>query len=158
MLSNIVRSYCYLHCTCSMSKNWMAMMNQHYQAKQLMKRLQNNRKKSCQIQEITKRAHMLPFHSGLCTVRLSFLLMFLHKLTSLEVRCPFCNVLSQDQCWPLRFDNMKLNSKKMTTTRSNHFLTERSNQLKSHSQLYSLFFKWCVNLCYCVNQSYQIIR
>ena len=45
MLSNIVRSYCYLHCTCSMSKNWMAMMNQNYQAKQLMKRLQNNRKK-----------------------------------------------------------------------------------------------------------------
>ena len=105
-------------------------------------------KKSCQIQEIPKRAHMLPFHSGLFTVRLSFLLMFLHKLTFLEVRK--CDVLfavtfyglSQDQCWPLWFDNMKLNSKKMTTTRSNHFLTEKSNQLKSHSQLYSLFFKW----------------
>ena len=34
----------------------------------------------------SQRAHMLPFHSGFCTVRLSFLLMPLHKLTFLEVR------------------------------------------------------------------------
>ena len=29
----------------------------------------------------------------------------------------FCG-LSQDQWWPLRFDNMELNSEKLTTTRS----------------------------------------
>ena len=93
--------------------------------------------------------------------------MFLHKLTFLEVRK--CDVLfavtfyglSQDQCWPLRFDNMKLNSKKMTTPRSNHFLTEKSNQLKSHSQLYIHCFsngKLCqpVLLCESIISSHPV--
>ena len=47
--------------------------------------------------------------------------------------------------WPLRFDNMELNFEKLTTTT---WTSGKGNQLKSHSQLYELFFKWwAVSTC-----------
>ena len=63
MLYNIMRSYCYCHCTFSMSKNWMAMMNQNYQAEKLLKRLQNNPiKNHVKIKKIPKNTHVaFPF-------------------------------------------------------------------------------------------------
>ena len=71
---------------------------------------------------------MLPFHSGLCTVRF---IVFVDALAQVYIfgsadqyqyaivlfAVTFCG-LSQDQWWPLRFDNMELNSEKLTTTRS----------------------------------------
>ena len=72
----------------------------------------------------------------------------------------FCGLL-QDQWWLLRFDNIEPNSVKLTTTKSTSLLTGKGNQLKFHSQLYSLFFfqmVGCVNLCYYVNLSSQVIQ
>ena len=133
-------------------------MNQNYQAEKLLKRLQNNPIKSHVKFKKFPNSTDVAFsfwllHSSVIVLADALAQAYIlgsadqyHNAVVLFA-VTFCG-LSQDQCWPLRFDNMELNSEKLTTTRSNHFLTGKGNQLNSHSQLYSLFFKWqAVSTC-----------
>ena len=128
MLSNLMRFSCYRHCASSMSMNWMAMMYQNYQAEKLLKRLQNNPiKNHVKFKKFPKSTHVAfsfwLLHSSV--IVLSDVLAQAYILGSGDqyqnaavfFAVTFCG-LSQDQWWPLIFDNMELNSKKLTTTRS----------------------------------------
>ena len=95
-----------------------------HQADKLLKQLQNNPiKKSCQIQEIPKEHTFWLFHSFV--IILVDALAQAYNLGSADqyqnvvvlFAVTFCG-LAQDQWWQLRFDNMELNSEKLTTTRS----------------------------------------
>ena len=101
-------------------------MNQNYQAEKLLKRLQNNPiKNHVKFKKFSK------------STRVAFSFRLLHSLVIVLVDAlaqtyilgsadQYQNVvvlfavkfggLSQDQRWPLRFDNMELNSEKLTYT------------------------------------------
>ena len=142
-------------------------MNQNYQAKKLLKRLQNNPIKN-----------HVKFKKFPKSTRVAFSFWLLHSLVIVLVDAlaqayilgsadqyqnvvvlfavTFCG-LSQDQSWPLRFDNMELNSEKLTTTISTSLLTGKG--LKSHSHIHCFFqMVSCVNLCYYVNLSSEDIQ
>ena len=138
---NIMRSYCYRQCTYSISsKNWMAMMNQNYQAEKLLKRLQNNPiKNHVTFQKVPKSTHV------------AFSFWFLHSSVIVladalpqacgsvpERRCLFCVTNGGHK------DSTIWNSilKSWQQQDHHHSLTGKGNQVKSHSQLYALFFKW----------------
>ena len=128
----------------------MAMMNQNYQAEKLLKRLQNNPiKNNVKFKKFPKSTHgafsFWLLHSLVIVLgdalAQAYILGSVDQYQNVVVlfAITFCG-LSQDQWGPLRLDNMKLNSEKLTTTDQHHFLTEKVNQLRSHSQLYSLLF------------------
>ena len=76
------------------------MNNQNYQAEKLMKRLQNN--PVIVLADVLAQAYILGTADQYQNAVVLFAVTFYG--------------LSQDQCWPLRIVNMKLNSEKMTTT------------------------------------------
>ena len=123
----------------------MAMKNQNYQAEKLLERLQNNPiKYHVKFKKFSKSTHVAfscwLLHS-LVIVLVGALaqayilrsanqyqnVVVLFVVTFRELSqdqnvvvlsvVTFCG-LSQDQWWTLRFDNMELNSEKLTTTRS----------------------------------------
>ena len=118
----------------------------------------------------SQRAHMLPFHSGSCTVHscwCSCTSLHSWKCGSVPERHyhfsrnimwaftrPILATIKDSTIW-----NSILKSWQQQD--QHHFVTGKGNQLKSHSQLYSLFFFQmvsCVNLCYYVNLSSQVIQ
>ena len=119
----------------------MAMMNQNYEAKQLLIRLHNNTIKNMS----NSTAHMLAFsvwllHSLVIIVADALAQAYITGSTytyqdiALLYAVTFCR-LSQDQSWPLRVDKMELNYERLTTTRST-LIPHKGNQFKSNSQVY----------------------
>ena len=106
----------------------MAMINQNYQAEKLLKRLQNNPiKNHVKFKKFPKCTHVV-FSFWLLHCVVIVLVDALAQAYIVGSADQYQNVvvffavtlcgLSQDQWWPLRFDNMELNSEKLTTTRS----------------------------------------
>ena len=168
MLSNIMRFSCYRHCTCSMSKNWLAIINQNYQAEKLLKRLQNNPiKNHVKFKKFPKSTHVA-FSFSLVIVLVdalvqAYILGSADQYQNVVVlfAVTFCG-LSQDQWWPLRFDNMDLNSEKLTTRRSTSlFHRERQSVKIPFTTIFIVFFsngKLCqpVLLCESIISSHPV--
>ena len=131
--SNIMISCCYLHCACSMSKNWLAMMHQDYQAEKLLKRLQNkpieNHVKFKKFPKSTTVASSVwLLHSLVIIVTDALVQSYIigstntYQDVALFFAITFCGL---SQSWPLRFDNMGLNSEKLTTRRATSLMQRK---------------------------------
>ena len=116
---------------------------------------------------LNSRTERTNFHSGVCTIRLSLLLMLLHKLTSFEVQrstrtslsffaLTLCG-LSQDQSWPLVATIRQYETEFLKADNNKINITSSQGKVISHNPIHNYIHcfsndKLC-NMCYYVNPS-----